>query len=76
MNPDNENTPIGENEDQFTEGSYQAIKKSEEQDKDDTEESKPAKDTFKSITDIQNDTDPGNSSEDAAREQGPYGVQE
>jgi hypothetical protein len=26
MNANNENMPIGDNEDQFTEGSYQAIK--------------------------------------------------
>lgn len=75
MIPDNEHTPIGENEDQFTEGSYQAIKKSEEQAKEDTGQTKPSKDSFKSITDIQNETDPGNP-EEAARDQGPYGVQE
>ncbi len=71
MNPDNGNTPIGDNEDQFTEGSYQATKK-KEQGADNTEEKK---DSTKTITDIQNDTDPG-SREDIAREQGPYGVQE
>jgi hypothetical protein len=74
MNPDNENTPIGDNEDQFTEGSYQAIKKKEEG-ADNTENTEEKKDTTKTITDIQNDTDPG-SREDVAREQGPYGVQE
>lgn len=76
MKPHNENMPVGENEDQFTEGSYQAIhKKSEGSEEDATEQSEQKKDTFQSITDIQNDTDPG-SAEDVAREQGPYGVQE
>lgn len=71
MNPDNGNTPISDNEDQFTEGSYRAIKKKEQS----ANNSEEKKDSTKTITDIQNDTDPG-SREDIAREQGPYGVQE
>lgn len=75
MKPENENMPIGENEDQFMEGSYQAISKKSDDPENNADQPDQKKDSVKTITDIQNDTDPG-SAEDLAREQGPYGVQE
>jgi hypothetical protein len=75
MNPIDENMPIGENEDQLTEGSHQAIKGS----KDSPDEKNTASnkiDSTKTITDLQDERGEANSSEDDARQQGPYGVEE
>jgi hypothetical protein len=75
MNANNENMPIGDNEDQFTEGSYQSIKKSEA-DSDEKGTVAAEKDSTKTITDLQEERKEGNSAEDKARQEGPYGVQE
>jgi hypothetical protein len=75
MNTSNENMPIDDNEDQFTEGSYQAIKKSEDN-PDEKGTVSAEKDSTKTITDLQEERKEGNSAEDQARQEGPYGVQE
>ncbi|MDO1445750.1 hypothetical protein Q0590_05785 [Rhodocytophaga aerolata] len=75
MNPENENMPIGDNEDQFTEGSYQAIKKADSN-PDEKGTVSAEKDSTKTITDLQDERKEGNSAEDQARQEGPYGVQE
>jgi hypothetical protein len=75
MNANNENMPIGDNEDQFTEGSYQAIKKIESN-PDEKGTVAAEKDSAKTITDLQEERNEGNSAEDQARQEGPYGVQE
>ncbi len=75
MNPENENMPIGDNEDQFTEGSYQAIKKADNN-PDEKGTVSAEKDSTKTITDLQEERKEGNSAEDQARQEGPYGVQE
>ncbi len=75
MNPIDENMPIGENEDQLTEGSHGAIKGS----KDSPDEKNTASnklDSTKTLTDLQDERGEANSAEDDARQQGPYGVEE
>lgn len=75
MNLQDENMPIGENEDELTEGSHQAINGS----KDTPDEKKNASnklDSTKTITDLQDERGEANSAEDDARQQGPYGVEE
>lgn len=75
MNVNNGNMPIGDNEDQFTEGSHQAIKKTEDN-PDEKGTVSAEKDSTKTITDLQEERKEGNSAEDQARQEGPYGVQE